>query len=58
MKKKTINIIIGVLLAVLLISEVVYSFNNTEASDRRTGETIQLVHIPYDTEIASTTSSV
>lgn len=55
MKKKTINIIIGVLLAVLLISEVVYSFNNTEASDRRTGETIQLVHIPYDTEIASTT---
>lgn len=55
MKKKTINIIIGLLLVVLLISEIVYSLNNTELSNRRTGETIQLVHIPYDTEIASTT---
>lgn len=53
MKKKTINIIIGLLLAALIVSEVIYSINNTDFSERRTGETIQIVHNPYDTEIAS-----
>ena len=55
MKKRIINIIIGLLLAVLLIGESVYSFKNMQSSGRRTGETIQLVHNPFESEIASTT---
>lgn len=55
MKKKTINWIIGFLLVVLFLSETIYSFKHTHFSDQRSGETIQIVHNPYETEIASST---
>jgi len=53
MKKKIVNIVLGAVLALLLVSETVYSFNNTDFSEQTTGETIQLAHIPWDTEAAS-----
>jgi len=53
MKKKIVNIVLGVVLALLLVSETVYSVNNTDFSDQTSGETIQLAHIPWDTEAAS-----
>jgi len=53
MKKKSFSLVIGVILAILFIGEAIYSFRNTEFSDRATGETIQLVHIPYDTDMAA-----
>lgn len=55
MNKKTIHIVIGLILAALLVTEVIYSVNNTELSSRSTGESIQLVHNPWDTEVASST---
>jgi glycine betaine/proline transport system substrate-binding protein len=54
MKKKSFNLVIGLLLVVLFVGELVYSLRNTELSGRASGETIQLVHIPYDTDMAST----
>lgn len=54
MKKKSFNLVMGLLLVVLFVGELIYSIRNTEFSDRATGETIQLVHIPYDTDMAST----
>lgn len=55
MKNKTLHIIIGLVLGILLVSEVVYSVNNTEFTQRTSGETIQIVHNPWDTEVASST---
>lgn len=55
MKKKTINWMIGFLLVVLFLSEAIYSFKHTNFSEQRSGETIQIVHNPYETEIASST---
>ena len=55
MNKKTIHRIIGAILAILFVGEIVYSVNNTELATRSTGETIQIVHNPWDTEIASST---
>lgn len=53
MKKKTMNIILGILLVILAGAEVFYSVDNTDFSERSTGETIQLAHINWDTEAAS-----
>lgn len=55
MKRKTLNIIFGAVLVLLLASETIYSFLNTEFSEQQTGDTIQIVHNPWDTEIASAT---
>jgi len=52
-KKKIINIIMGGLLVFLFASEVVYSVSNTDFSERPSGEPIQLVHLHWDTEAAS-----
>jgi len=52
-KKKIINIVLGAVLALLLVSETVYSVNNTDFSERPSGEPIQLVHLAWDTEAAS-----
>lgn len=53
MKKKTINWIIGFLFVVLFLSEAIYSFKHTNFSKQQSGQTIQIVHNPYETEIAS-----
>jgi len=44
----------GVVLGLLLVTEVVYSVDNTDLSEQvPSGETIQLAHITWDTEAAS-----
>jgi len=44
----------GIVLGLLLITEVVYSVDNTDLSEQvPSGETIQLAHINWDTEAAS-----
>lgn len=53
MKKKTLNLILGLLLIILAGAEMFYSIDNTDFSERSTGETIQLAHINWDTESAS-----
>lgn len=55
MNKKTLHKIIGAVLGLLLVAEVVYSVNNTQFSSRTSGESIQIVHNPWDTEVASST---
>lgn len=55
MNKKTLHIILGIMLAVLLGAEVIYSINNTNFTKKSNGETIQIVHNPWDTEVASST---
>lgn len=53
MKKMTFSKIIGLLLVCLMLGELAYSLSETEFSSQQTGETIQLVHNPWDTEVAS-----
>jgi len=53
MKRKIVNIVLGAVLALLLVSETVYSINNTDFSEQTTGETIQFGHALWDTETAS-----
>lgn len=53
MKNKVIKISLGIALILLLASETVYSFMNTDLSEQTTGESIQIAHIPWDTESAS-----
>ena len=56
MTKQLINKIIGVLLVLLMVGEGVYAYvNKTEESSLGQGQSIHLVHNPWDTEIASTT---
>ena len=55
MKKKYLNMILPLILIVVLVSELVYSISQTEFSKANQGETVQLVHNPWDTEVASTT---
>lgn len=55
MKKKYLNMILPLILIVVLVSELIYSISQTEFSKANQGETVQLVHNPWDTEVASTT---
>lgn len=54
MKKLSISKILGLLLVLLMVSELAYSLTQTEFTSKQQGETIQLVHNPWDTEVAST----
>lgn len=53
MNKKKINLIIGLILAVGFIWELSYSITNTTFINSEDRETIQIVHNPWDTEVAS-----
>lgn len=55
MKKLSISKILGLVLVLLMIGELAYSLTQTEFSARNQGETIQIVHNPWDTEVASAT---
>lgn len=54
MKKLSLSKILGLVLVLLMVGELVYSFTQTEFTNKQQGETIQLVHNPWDTEVAST----
>lgn len=54
MKKLSLSKILGLVLVLLMVGELVYSFTQTEFTSKQQGETIQLVHNPWDTEVAST----
>lgn len=54
MKKLSISKILGLLLVLLMVGELAYSLTQTEFTSKQQGETIQLVHNPWDTEVAST----
>lgn len=54
MKKLSISKILGLLLVLLMVGELAYSLTQTEVTSKQQGETIQLVHNPWDTEVAST----
>lgn len=51
--KKKINLIIGLILAVVFFGELIFSISNTEFIGSEDGEPIQIVHNPWDTEVAS-----
>lgn len=51
--KKQINLVLGILLALLLVGELVYSVQNTDFTANQDGPEIQIVHNPWDTEVAS-----
>lgn len=53
MNKKKINLIIGLILAVGFIWELSYSITNTTFINSEDREPIQIVHNPWDTEVAS-----
>lgn len=53
MHKKKINLIIGLVLAVLFVWEIVYSVTNTEFNWGEDREVVRLVHNPWDTEVSS-----
>lgn len=53
MNKKKINLIIGLILAVGFVWELSYSLTNTEFINSEDREPIQIVHNPWDTEVAS-----
>lgn len=55
MNKKTLRILLGFVLAILLGAELIYSINNTQFTSKSSGETIQIVLNPWDTEVASST---
>lgn len=55
MTKRLFRYLLGAFIAILFLAEGVYSIKNTGFSKRQTGPTIQIVHNPWDTEIASAT---